>query len=471
MAEIVLIRPGSGNRQVAPPMGLLYLASYVRKHLPGLSITVIDGQILRLSEQEIGKIVADKKPLIAGITSMSRDAPQAHFVAREIRKHCQFIVMGGPHPSSSAEEALADPSVDFAVIGEGEEAFLALVKRIMDGAKDPAEGIPGVAGKGINGLMRVQPRAEVLQHPDEIPFPAYDLIDLEKYFSRGNHPGQNSVVIEKRVLPLLTSRGCPFSCVYCHNVFGRKFRPRSISNVVGEIESLHARYGVRSFEIYDDVFNLNRDRVLEFSDTVAGLGGGLTFAFSSGIRGDLLDEETLDGLIRINFGIESPIAAVRKRLGKRMDLGKVMKMADYAVRRGVMCGGFFLLGSPDETEAEVLETIRFAASSRLHTASFNICTPFPGTRIYRERAATSPGAKPRPATHYGDVSDEMNISRVPAKRLLALQRKAYLDFYTRPARIYRILKDAPSVGSLAAGFATFLRYAVLGEGLFWRSER
>jgi radical SAM superfamily enzyme YgiQ (UPF0313 family) len=164
-------------------------------------------------------------------------------IIKEVDKKI-FTVLGGAHPSAVPEEMLGDSNVDFVVLGEGESIINRLLEFIKD-KKDIRE-IDGI-GFRYNGSIRINHRKWYQENLDEIPFPYWDMFPLGKYFNINNPHGS----LAKRIpfLPMITSRGCPFKCIFCsiHNIWGRNFRVRSAENVLLELDYLVKKFGVKEF--------------------------------------------------------------------------------------------------------------------------------------------------------------------------------------------------------------------------------
>ena len=236
------------------------------------------------------------------------------------------------------------------------------------------------------------------------------------------------------------------SLLYCHNLFGKKLRKRSVENVLGEMELLVKQFGIRELEFIDDIFNLDVPRSKAIFQGVIDRGLDLTFAFPNGLRSDSFDEELLKvmkkaGAYRLVFAIESGSPRIQKAIHKNLDLDKARRNIEMANKMGFFLGGFFIMGFPDETEEEIWQTIDFARQSKLHTANFFILTPFPNTEVWEQalRAGMPVDAN---FQHYYEVL--VNLSKVSSERLEKLRLKATAKFYLNPIRIWRFATRVPN---------------------------
>ena len=443
--KILLLRPNSEVPSAAPPQGLLSLAAYVRKY-GDHQIEIFDGRGRESRPSEIAQAIKTAKPDLVGITSFSMEYKEAHqcaAMAKEIFPRSP-VVMGGPYPTSQHQDALQDSNIDAVVIGEGEKTGLLLFNALEKGEK--LDDIPGLAFRR-NGNLVQNPPVEYIVDLDEIPFPAWELLDLELYFThRGKkRKTMNQHQLKTRVLQISTSRGCPYHCAYCHNLFGKQIRKRSVENVIEELKLLKSKYAVEEMEIIDDIFNLDLERAKEIFRRVTEEKLDLKFSFPNGLRSDRLDEEFLDvmkqaGVYRIVFAIESGSPRIQKLIKKNVKLDVAQKNIELAEKRGFSLGGFFMLGFPTETEEEVRNTIDFALNSKLATATFFMVTPFPGTDIHN-MALQLGYDLPKEYEHYQKVS--LNVSNVPTPTLETLRSRAMRKFYLNPRRIWRYVRTTP----------------------------
>jgi radical SAM superfamily enzyme YgiQ (UPF0313 family) len=262
-------------------------------------------------------------------------------------------------------------------------------------------------------------------------------------------------------MSIFTSRACPYRCIYCHNIFGKSFRARSPQSVVAEMKHLHETYGIRSFEILDDVFNLDRKRVLGICDRIARSGLGITLAFPNGLRGDLLDAEQLEalkraGTIYIALAIESATDRIQKLIRKRMDLESVGRAIEIARSLHIHTHGFFMIGFPGETLEEMEATVDFLVSSDLHTFNLFMATPYEGTEL--GEMARRMGREVVSDFSLDYYSERfVNMTEVPAAAINGLRRRALVRFYIDPVRVYRILHDFPGDKSPLRMVRLFLR--------------
>ena len=454
--------PGKFVYQVYPPHGLMYLASYLRSKKPGVEIKIFDRMMDRGPEENLVAQLKAFAPDLVGIHAMHFQAKSMHRIAALAKANSRApVIVGGPYPSSEPARVLADPNIDLAVRGEGELTFAEIFER-LESNKD-FSGIPGCAYRK-DGQVVLGPERDLLPDLDSVPFPAWDLIDLKKFFD-WKVLTQNDIRARKELATIFTSRACPYGCIFCHNMFGKKFRARSPENVLAEIKILYEKYGVREIHFIDDCFNFDLDRAKQILQMIIDSRMDLKLAFPNGIRGDRLDEELVGlfkaaGAYKINFGIESGSERIQKMIKKSLDLQKIKTNIELVAGAGIFTHGFFMMGFPDETEDDLKATIDFAVSSKLHSAGFALLSPFPGTRV--REIAEQMGKKVTfdpDDTSYAAIA--CNLTALPDSELARYHRRAHWKFYFRPGQVLRILWAMPNKWMLPRIFAAHFRLKFL----------
>ena len=303
-------------------------------------------------------------------------------MAKQLRKDCSLLVVGGPLPTLDPSSYLE--VFDVVVLAEGEETMLALAS-----SHERSESFSGVTGIAYrdNGEVHLNPPRKFVSNLDSLPFPARDLFDNDAYkqfYARR---------FGYSISPLISSRGCPFSCDFCSRpVFGQSFRTRSAANIVDEVEEI-VRLGYDRVWFADDCFTLNRSQLL----TVCGelIKRRLNVGWECLSRVDTMDTEVAArmrqaGCVRVFFGIESGTDAVLGLMQKQITVEQARKAVYNAKQAGLQVGAFFILGYPGENDETVLSTVRFASSLPLDYLSFTLPYPIPGTPLF-ERVKNNGG--------------------------------------------------------------------------------
>ena len=277
----------------------------------------------------------------------------------------------------------------------------------------------------------------------------------------------NMLPWSNRAVSVFSTRGCPYSCTYCHNVFGKKLRKHSTEHVIEELKWLRKNYGVEEVEFLDDIFNMDMERTNEIFDRMAEDDLHFHITFPNGIRAERLDEPLLrkfkkGGVYWITVAIESGSPRIQKEIKKNIDLEKAMANIDLISRVGINSHAFFMMGFPGETEEDLLQTIDFAVRSKLVIASFYFLTPFPNTEIYNQALANGHNMN----VSYSDYSSiSVNLTKVSRERLRQLNRMAYRKFYFSIKRIILNMKANPFRRGLIEDLVHLLKTAVFGLGL------
>lgn len=458
--KIVLVRPGDYPEGLIAPLGIMYIASYLRSKLPDIEVLLIDAPLEDLTAVQVAERVKAFGPDLVGLSGLTYHVLQMKAAAQEIHRLCPeaLIVAGGPGVSSDPADFFKEPSIKYGIMGEGEETFYQLVKCLREG-KNP-ETLDGLAYLAPDGKTICNPSRGQLE-PDSIPYPAFDLIPVFDYFSSKKRTSQSPVYISKRILPILTSRGCPMKCVFCHDTLGKVFRCRSVDNVMQEILMLKSKYGIEELEIIDDIFNFDIKRAKEIFRKLINAALNLKISFPNGIKYEMIDDELMGlfkkaGVYRVAFGIESASAEGQKLVRKRTNLVRMSEIINQAHDMGFFVSGFFQIGLPGETKAQMLETINYAISSKLHTAMFHVTTPFPGTPMYEEhiesvvkdgnngsREQYEDELRKRVSYFNGARGITMNLSKVSDQELIDLKRYAFRRFYFSRPRIIDLYRVYP----------------------------
>lgn len=376
--NILLVYPKYTYPRKNPPLGLAYLASYIRKE--GYNPLIVDLNIDNYSNEELCEIIRKHNFSMIGISFMTNQYKECLSLARLIKSCLKstYIVVGGPHVSALPKEILRECSnIDFSVIGEGEITFLELLNALDSGVKE-FHHVDGLCFRKNGAIVQTRSR-ELIENVDSLPFAAWDLIKVEKYSVFSIESGNT--------FALLSSRGCPRSCIFCdsHTIFGRKFRYRSATNVFSELEFLHQKYGMTKFDFVDDMITLKKDRVLELCNLIRE--SGIAFQWMANANVNTLDEEMLramkgSGCIRIDVGVESGDPSVRKKARKAVSDEQIINVHKWAKEIGIQIGTFVMVGNLGENMESVKMTAELLKGIG-EDVMISIACPFPGTELYQ----------------------------------------------------------------------------------------
>ena len=415
---------------VGPPLGLAYLASVARNE--GFGVKIIDSLAENLSFDELERKIKEYDPDVVGITSTTTSIPDAYKVA-EISKSVNpniITIIGGPHVTFVPELTLKEsPHIDVVVRGEGEEVFKQLL-HALDKGKELSD-VRGITYRE-NNKIRNNPPMPLIRDIDSIPIPAFDLLPMEKYqFNK------------KRFGVVITSRGCPFQCIFCSSSlqFGKKWRAHSVGRVIEELKILHDEFKVREIEFLDDTFTLNKKRAQDISKAIIEEGLDISWSASSRVNTFDLDTGTYmkkAGAHAIYFGIESGSERTLKFIKKGITLSQSINAVKTAKKAKLKTLGSFIIGFPYEKEEDMKKTIRFAKFLDVDYAQFTVATPFPGTELWNI-AVTKNLLLTKNWRDYTTVKVVMKNMYVPPSRVQYLLEWAYLSFYLSPKRVIKDL--------------------------------
>lgn len=453
------------NFWVLPPMGILALAAYLRQRFP-MEIQLLNQRLENCTADEIARRANKFKADIVGLSVLTTTACLLPEMTKKIRATLPdtFIVLGGPHVSAASGNLFEGIEADAAISGEGEIPFEMLIREKFEG-DGRLDSIPGLIWRDEDGTVVYNPGGPFfVEDIDTLPMPAYDLIDLPAYWRH------KTIVpmLYRRYAALLTSRGCPFHCIWCHNIFGKKVRMHSAERIVEEIAFFGKKYGVRDFEILDDTFNYDGNHVVEFCELLHRRNLKVKWSIPNGVRADILTPEVIDamagaGLFMCLFALDSGSERVQRYSRKNLNIPRFLANCKLVAARRIFIHSNFMLGFPTETEAELQQTIDIACEADFHTASFFIVTPYPGTPLYEIVRKEHPEKLER--IEFGmrnSTTVRANLTDLPDDVLYGYQRQASRRFFLNPRRIARIIRDHPQKIALPAYVPLFCYRALMG---------
>jgi len=451
MSKILLIKPrflGLEFQVITQPMGLMYIGATLKRvgHEPKIHDCCRDSDDLH----ELRRIIISWKPDFIGISIIVTEIENTKKIMMAIRQIMPDVpvTFGGPWPSANPEEAIKTFGADFVVLGEGELVFPKLIDAINNGR--PTASIPGTASM-VDGHLKVNPGMQLTEDEmNALPFPAWELLDHSLYAKMPSF----AVVGYRPYMTIVTSRGCPYKCAYCHQTMGKVFRKRTAESVLAEMEELRFQHGFKEFEIVDDCFNLDRERMHAILTGIRDRLGDVKLHFPNGVRSDRLEPEDMvlfkqAGTVSACFAIETSSPRLQKMIHKNLNIDRAVLTINAAVKAGIYSTGFFMIGFPTESYEEASGTVEFAASSALHRAVFTLTMPFTGTEL--TNMTTKVLANRNDAIDLCDMNyfnSTLNISAMSDNELQMVFRRAYMRFYLNPKRLFRLVIHHPKILSL-----------------------
>ena len=422
---------------IFPSLPLLGLAAWVRQN--GFPVGFIDLHAQNLLVENGGGLVAEFEPDIVALTAKTLGWPAVIEIAQMVRQAVPnaLIVVGGPHLTLYAEESLSWDCFDLAVTGDGEETFLEICERVEDGSD--VLDVAGTVARLPDGEIRTNAPRELPRNIDHYPMSAWDLINLEDY---------HCLTLLRPFATMVTTRGCPWHCGYCSQVYSEKLRFRSPELVAEEMEYLNKRLGVKEIVMFDETFTIGKKRMRKLAEEV--LRRDLNVKFNIRARVDTVDREVLTllkkaGLRSIHMGVEAGTDRLLKIMNKQITREQTERAFRIAREVGVDTRGYFMIGYYDASPDDVEETINFAAGLGLDWASFSVATALPGTDLYdvaKERGYVTGDFWRQYTIDGGGQIPQLETETFTAEQLRAYRTKAYMKFYMRPDLIRRKLSKS-----------------------------
>jgi magnesium-protoporphyrin IX monomethyl ester (oxidative) cyclase len=396
--------PGSQSVVAGLPLGIMYIAATLENN--GYEVEILDTLIADFKPlkkgdakyygmpgEKIKEEIKRSKPDIVGITcpftAQVDNAIKVSEIVKDIDTEIPTVV-GGPHVSVRATQFLKDAkNVDIAVIGEGEYTMSNIMK-YYEGKQDISK-IQGIVYRKGDTVTLNPPKRPFIKNLYELPFPAYHLVDMEKYLNPKRIRYRSTKYL--REISMITSRGCPFNCIFCsiHLHMGKAWRAHSKEYVIEHIEHVVNNYGVEHIHFEDDNLTLNMERFEGFLDGLIEKGVKLSWDTPNGIRSDRLTMDILKkmkktGCTNLTIGVESGDQFILDTvIDKHLHLEDVIKMAEMCKALNIPLAAFFVIGFPGETKENMKRTTEFALTLKKEynvNMSLLVATPLYGTRLY-----------------------------------------------------------------------------------------
>ena len=410
---------------VLPPLGLAYIASALEE--AGHEVDLIDVIALCLSREEVSKRIEQFDPELVGITAMTPTFHGALEAARIAKIHNRKTLIGGVHMSIYAEETLSYQEVDFGIVGEGEETIVELCSALKEGRD--YSSIEGLCYKKEDGSIKVG-RARIVQDLTQLPMPSYHLLPMGKY---------SSIIGMKPVSTMMGSRGCPYKCGFCFKTpSDKKYRTRSVENIVDEIEYLIKNYEVKEVMFYDDLMPQAYARGL--SNEI--IKRNVKINWQTPQRVNLVNPELLRLMAKagchiLRFGVEQGDPDMMQLVEKKTTIDQVRLSFQAANEAGIKTFAYFIIGYTGETEQTMQATINLAKDLNPTYVMFTKAVPLPQTPLMNQSLSK------------GLVDPEywrkytLGVPQAPMPNLVPDADKwvahAYRSFYLRPSVIIKRL--------------------------------
>ncbi len=365
---ILLISPPTLTKPTEPRIALASISA-------SLMEAGIEHKIIELGLYKDWKAVLKKslRCKYVGISATTGEMKRVEEMAKFIKAHSDAkIILGGIHATLFPEQTLKEyPEIDYCIRGEGEESLAEFLK------KEEAPGLcyrEGDAGDDI-----VVGDIVLKDNINELPFPRYDKFELDMY-------GSNSPA--GRLIPMMTTRGCPYQCSYCSKGLGSRFRAKTPEKVMEEIRFYYENYNARMIPFDDDNFSLDAKRAKEICQLIKDRGIKIRWWCAGGLRVDRVDEELVRmmkecGCVGVGLGMESVNNKILKEYNKHTTVEQAVKAIKLVKKYNIHTGCFFLIGAPSDTRQEILKQLEFAKEMKLDDALWSNLVPYPDTAIWK----------------------------------------------------------------------------------------
>lgn len=428
LEEVFGERESTGD--INPPLGILYIASHLRKH--GIEVDVLDANALEMKEDEIVDYVESRSPSIVGFTCTTIIMPAVIRMSKRVKKKDNLVMVGGPHVSAVPVETLKESEdIDVVVVGEGEITALELAQAA--GRGDRLYSIDGIVYRDRKSgkIKSTKPRG-LIHDLDSLGPPARDLAPAERY-----RPGPILDIgfSGREFATIVTARGCTGDCSFCSSKsFWKRIRIRSSKSILEEVDTL-VEQGVKHLMIVDDTFTCQKKRVIEFCEELIKRKYEIhwsCYARVSDVNPDMLRLMKESGCFFIYYGVESGSQEILNDSNKMITLEQAERAVEWTKKAGIITNCSFIMGLPGETEETLSMTLDFAIKLNPHIAEFYIATPFPGTRMY-DHCKAQGWLKEYKWTEFTlHKKASLQTCGLPPDVIEDHVRVAYRKFYTRP---------------------------------------
>ena len=455
--RVLLVSPPSSSRYggLRVPAGIGYISQALQEN--SIEYDYVDMRIGYKFDYLRSKL-SEFKPDLVGISMITLEYRNTYQMISDIKLLLPNtkIVVGGHHTTILKENVLEEcKAIDIGVVADGERTIVELC----------GDGIPYADIKGLifreNGRVVFTGERPPVKNLDEYSFPRYDKFDMRKYSNQ---------------IPIHSSRGCVFQCTFCPNkLLGRKFRTKSVSYFVDEIEYWYKK-GYKQFAIDDDNFTLNQERVYETCDEIERRGlKNLFIRCSNGIRADKVDRPLLRrmkeiGVREVGFGVDGGNNKVLGYLKKGETIEKIEEAIKIACELGLEVKLFIIVGTPHETKDDIEDSMRLAKKYPVARVNFNNAIPYPGTEMFDYVKEHNLFLIP-PEEYLNDVSEEKGIPvfETPElskeERIRILERCHQVEREVMKNTVIRMFRRFPLVGIITKYFFN----VDLFEKLFFKS--
>jgi|LWDU01.1.fsa_nt_gi phosphonoacetaldehyde methylase len=431
--------PNDVSKRCIPPLGLLYIASFLEKK--GINVSMLDCVVegyhkeiyhkdglmtYGLPAEDAAKIILKNNPDVIGLSVLfSTDLPNLIELSCALKKNNPnvLIVVGGLHPTiypkdiwDACKDSKGNRVIEFIIRGEGEERFYELLLDLIGGKLNVK--MDGLCG-AVNNEFFINHQVGTISKLDSIPFPAYHLLPMEKYFSI-NIPF-SPVPQGSRVMQIMTTRGCPVGCSFCASTnMYKKYRMRSVENVIDEIKFLKEKYNIDEVQFADDNIFFNKKRSIDLFNKLALID--VIWCTPNGVMINTLSDDLLDilkdsGLYQITLSIDSgSVKTLKKLQHKPVKLNTIPGLVKRCNELGIFSHATLVVGLPGESIEEICKGFDFVYELNLTSISVFIAAAIPGSELYHNALESNLITKEK-ANRINTTKSDIHLSDISKKTL------------------------------------------------------
>ena len=431
---------------VWPPLSLCTMGAVLRDD--GFEVKINDCPSEGVNREGLRKILKEYKSdllVFSSSTPSIKHDSKIPALAKEVLPELKVAAFGIHVGVLPDDTFTMSPGLDFILKGEPEFSALELARALSAG-----DGFDRIAGLSfsLNGAVVHNENRPFYREIDDLPFPAWDLVDLDNY---------SLPFTGKRFVMVMSSRGCPFDCTFCvaQSYYGKKIRKRSAERIVDEIEWTMKTHGIEDFFFWSESFTIVKKNVHELCDEI--LKRKLKIRWVCNSRVDSVDRELLlkmkrAGCWMISYGIESGDQSILDRALKKVSLEQVERAIELTREVGFQMAGHFVLGLPGETEETLKKTAELSRKLDLDYAQFYCAAPWPGSRLY-DMAVKEGWLNTDDWDKYEQSTMVMDYPEVSGQKVMEHRDRMVRNFYFRPRIIWKTMKKMHS----PTEFKNFLR--------------
>jgi len=456
--KIVLIHPfyayDAEKTKSAFPFGVAYIANFLIQH--GHKADILDLNSNYMNRRQILEALKDMHPNAVGISALSGGFTYVQALAALIKDNFDLpVIIGGPLGTHNPITVMKYTKADICVIGQGEYIALDLLNNIND-----PQAVRGIVYKDKRENI-IHNQEAATQNLDDLPWPAYQIMDMDDYMWSGASPDMDSkrrYAKGLRVMQMITGRGCPMGCRFCSKVMGRKIMLRSVDKVIEEIKFLIKEYKINGISFRDELYLMNKEHAYKLSAKLKALD----IIWMGQARVDRVDYDLIKymkecGCISLGFGVESGSPKMLEAMNKGQTVAQIKRAMVSCRKLDMDMKVQLVMGYPGEDRDTIEETVQLFKRVGNPGRRFHLITPLPGSELYEDllkkgvikdeaqyltelSKRESGFSKGLPLLNLTQFSDE-ELYRLKLETEKRIERNYRVFLWTHPVEIYRYLRD------------------------------